>query len=77
MTNFCSTALKGMQDYKGKLVEFTQGNTNSALEFVKALPGVKSPSSTEHARQQLETISRADQAARGTHKHVTVGTAER
>ena len=28
MTNCCSTALKGIQDYNNKVVEFTQANTN-------------------------------------------------
>jgi phasin len=62
MTNFCSTALKGLQDYNSKLAEFTQTNTKSAFEFAQNLAGVKSPSefvqlSTDHAKHQIETMT--------------------
>jgi phasin len=81
MTNFCSTALKGVQDYNSKLAEFTQTNTKSAFEFVQSLAGVKSPSefvqvSTDHAKHQLETMAeQAKQLAELT-QHVTLTTAE-
>ena len=81
MTNFCSTALKGLQDYNSKLAEFTQTNTKSAFEFAQSLAGVKSPSefvqlSTEHAKHQLETIAeQTKQLAELTHQ-VTLTTAE-
>ena len=57
----CSTGLKGMQDYSGKIVEFTQANIKSYVEFVQKLASVKSPSefievSTSHTRYQLETL---------------------
>jgi phasin len=58
----CSTGLKGMQDYSGKVAEFTQANIKSYVEFIQKLAGVKSPSefievSTSHTRYQLETLA--------------------
>src|SRR5262245_40461200 len=58
----CSTGLKGMQDYGGKVAEFTQANIKSYVEFIQKLAGVKSPSefievSTSHTRRQLETLT--------------------
>jgi phasin len=81
MTSCCSTALKGIHDYNGMLVEFTQANAKSALEFVQSLAGVKSPSefaqvSTEHARQQLETIAEQSKQLAEFTQHVTRATAE-
>src|SRR4029079_14906503 len=35
MKNSCSTALKGLQDYNRKVIEFTQANTKSYVEFVQ------------------------------------------
>jgi phasin len=60
--NSYSTAVKGVQDYNQKFVEFAHANTNAAFDFVQKLSGVKSPSafielSTEHARKQLETLT--------------------
>ncbi len=81
MKNCCSTALKGMQDYNNKVVEFTQANTKSYVEFVQKLAGVKSPSefievSTNHGRYQLETVAdQAKQLAELAQK-VTLATAE-
>ena len=81
MQNCCSTALKGMQDYNSKVVEFSQANTKSYVEFVQKLAGVKSPSeffevSTDHGRYQLETV--ADQAKQLAElaQNVTLATAE-
>jgi phasin len=81
MTNCCSTALKGIQDYNGKLFEFAQANTKSTLEFVQSLAGVKSPSefaqvSTEHARQQLEMIADQTKQLAELAQHVTLAAAE-
>jgi phasin len=81
MTNCCSTALKGMQDYNRKLFEFTQANTKSAFELVQNLAGVKSPAefaqvSTEHARRQLETIVEQSRQLAELSQHVTLATAE-
>ncbi len=60
--NSYSTAVKGVQDYNNKFIEFTHANTNAAFDFVQKMSGVKSPSafvelSTEHARKQLETLT--------------------
>ena len=81
MTNVCSTALKGLQDYNSKLAEFTQTNTKSAFEFVQSLAGVKSPSefvqvSTEHAKHQLETIAEQTKQLAELTQQVTLTTAE-
>jgi phasin len=62
MTTCCSTALKGIQDYNNKLLEFASANTASYVDFVKKLASVRSPSefvevSTEHGRYQLETVA--------------------
>jgi phasin len=81
MKNSCSTALKGMQDYNSKILEFAQANTKSYVEFVQKLAGVKSPSeffeiSTSHGRYQLETMAeQAKQLAELTQK-VTLAAAE-
>ena len=81
MTNCASTALKGMQEYNSKLAEFTQTNTKSAVEFVQSLAGVKSPSefvrvSTEHAKQQLETMAEQAKELAALTQRVALTTAE-
>jgi phasin len=58
----CTTALKGMQDYSGKVMQFTQVNFKSHIEFVQKLANAKSPSefieiSSSHTRHQLETLA--------------------
>ena len=74
MTTCCSRALKGMQDYNSKVLEFARANTASYVEFVQKLASVKSPSefivvSTEHGRYQLETVAeQAKQLAELTQK---------
>jgi phasin len=60
--NSHSTAIKGLQDYNNKFIEFAHANANAAFDFVQKLFGVKSPSafvelSTEHACKQLETLT--------------------
>jgi phasin len=57
-----STALKGMQDFNNKFLEFAHTNTNAAFDFVQRLQGVKSPSefmelSTEHTRNQIQAVT--------------------
>src|SRR3984893_8412932 len=42
--NSYSTAVKGLQDYNNKIIEFAHANTNAAFDFVQKLSGVKSPS---------------------------------
>ena len=55
-------AVKGMQEYNNRIIEFAHANTNAAFDFVQKLSGVKSPSEflelwTEHARKQVETLT--------------------
>lgn len=81
MKDSCSTALRGIQDYNSKIVEFAQANTKSYVDFVQKLAGVKSPSeffevSAHHARQQFETMAeQAKQLAELTQK-TTLAAAE-
>ena len=81
VTNCCSTALKGMQEYNNKLVEFSQANTKSALEFTQSLAGVKSPTefiqvSTEHARHQIETMTEQTNQLATLTRQLTLTTVE-
>ena len=81
MRNCCSTALKGMQEYNSKVVEFTQANTKSYVEFVQKLASVKSPSefielSTNHGRGQLETVAEQAKQLAELAQKVTLATAE-
>jgi phasin len=81
MTNCCSTALKGMQDYNSKLAEFTQANAKSTVEFVQNLAAVKTPSefiqvSTDHAKHQLETMTGQVKDLVEITQRITVTTAE-
>ena len=62
-----STALKGLQDYNNKFLEFVRTNTNAAFDFLQKLNDVKSPSefmelSTEHARAQTQTLTEQTKA---------------
>jgi phasin len=76
-----SNAVKGAQDYSNKVVDFTQANTNTAFDFAQRLSGVKSPSefvelSTEHARQQLETLTNQTTQLAALAQRVSLATAE-
>jgi phasin len=76
-----STAVKGVQDYNNKLLEFAQANTNAAFEFAQRLPGVKSPSefvelSTERARKQLETLTEQTKELAALAQKVSLATTE-
>ena len=81
MQNCCSTALKGMQDYNSKVIEFAQANTKSYVDFVQKLAGVKSPSefmevSTEHSRNQLETLAEQSKQLGALAQRVTLAATE-
>ena len=81
MQNCFSTALRGMQDYNGKVLEFAQENTKSYADFVQKLAGVKSPSefvevSSKHAQQQLEALAEQTKQLAALAQHVTLETAE-
>jgi phasin len=61
LKNYCTTAVKGVQDYNSKFMEFAHANSNSAFEYIQKLYEVKSPSaflelSTEHSRKQFEAL---------------------
>lgn len=79
--NSVSTAVKGAQDYNNKIIEFTQTNTKAALDFVQKLSGVKSPSdfvelSTDHSREQFETLTEQTKELAALAQKVTLATVE-
>jgi phasin len=79
--NSFSTAVKGAQDYNTKVNEFAQTNSKVALEFVQKLLGVKSPSdvielSTNHSRNQFETLSEQTKELAALAQKVTLATVE-
>jgi phasin len=56
------TAVKGVEDYNSKFIEFARANTNATFDFVQKMSGVKSPTEfvelwTDHARKQVETLT--------------------
>ena len=75
------TAVKGVQDYNTKFIEFAQTNTEAAFDFVQKLSGVKSPSdfielSTEHSHKQFETLTEQTKELAALAQKVTLATAE-
>jgi phasin len=81
MQNCYSTALKGAQDYNSKFIEFTQANTNAAVDFAQRMSGVKSPSefvelSTELAQQQFATLTEQTKQLAALAQQVTLATTE-
>jgi phasin len=81
MKNCCSTTLAGMQDFNSKIIEFSQANTKSYVEFVQKLAGVKSPAeffevSTDHGRHQLETVAEQAKQLAGIAQRMSLATAE-
>ena len=79
--NSYSTAVKGAQDYNTKVIEFAQTNTKVALEFVQKLSGVKSPSdfielSTDHSREQFETLTEQTKELAALAQKVTLAAVE-
>jgi hypothetical protein len=57
-----ANALKGLQDYNNKFLEFAHTNSNAAFGFMQKLHDVETPSefmelSTEHARTQTQTLT--------------------
>ena len=57
-----ANALKGLQDYNNKFLEFAHTNSNAAFGFMQKLHDVESPSefmelSTEHAQTQTQTLT--------------------
>ena len=81
MKNCYSTAVKGIQDYNNKLIEFTHANTKTAGDFAQRMFGVKSPSeffelSADLAQQQLETLTKQTQQLAALAQQVTLATTE-
>ena len=81
MKNCCSTAVKGVQEYNNKVIEFTQANAKAAFDFAQRMSSVKSPSeffelSTELAQQQLTTLTEQTKQLAALAQHVTLATAE-
>ena len=79
--NSFSTAVKGAQDYNNKVIEFAQTNTEAAFDFVQKLSGVKSPSdfielSTDHSREQFETLTEQTKELAALAQKVTLATVE-
>ena len=79
--NSYSRAIKGVQDYNNKFIEFAHANTNAAFDFVQKLSSVKSPAefvelSTKHARKQFETLTEQTKQLAAIAQKVTLATAE-
>ena len=75
------TAVKGVQDYNKKFFEFAHENTNAAFDFIQKMSGVRSPSafvelSTEHARKQLESLTKQAKELATLAQKATLATAE-
>jgi hypothetical protein len=63
------------------LLEFTHANTRAALDYAQKVSGVKSPSefvelSTQHAQQQLATLTEQTKQLAALAQQVTLATAE-
>jgi len=81
MKNSYSTAVQGAQDYQAKVMEFTNSNTEAAFEFAQKMSGVKSPSeffelSTNHSREQFETLTEQAKELATLAQKVTLATVE-
>jgi len=79
--NSYSTAVKGVQDYNTKVIEFANANTEAALAFSKTVSGVKSPSdfielSTKYSRKQFETLTEQTKELAELAQKVTLATTE-
>ena len=57
MTTCCSTALKGMQDYNSKVLEFARANTASYVEFVQKLATSSRPRNSSKFQLSMGAIS--------------------
>jgi hypothetical protein len=75
MKNCYSTAVKGIQDYNNKLIEFTHANTKTAFDFAQRMSGVKELS-TELAQKQLGTLTEQAQRLAALAQQVTLATTE-
>ena len=81
MKNSYSTAVQGAQDYQSKVMEFANSNTEAAFAFAQKMSGVKSPSdffelSTNHTREQFETLTEQAKELATLAQKVTMATVE-
>ena len=79
--NSYSTAVKGMQDYNNKVIEFARANSNAAFDFVQKMSRVKSSSVfvelwAEHARKQVETLTEQTKQLAALAQKATMATVE-
>jgi phasin len=79
--NSYSSAIQGAQDYQAKFIEFANSNTEAAFDFAQKLTGVKSPSdffelSTNHSREQFETLSEQAKELASLAQKVTMAAVE-
>jgi len=79
--NSYSTAVKGMQDYNNKVIEFARANSNAAFDFVQKMSGVKSSSVlvelwAEHVRKQVETLTEQTNQLAALAQKATLATME-
>jgi len=81
LKNCCTGAVRGVQDYNNKFMEFAHVNSNAAFDFIQKLYDVKSPSafielSTEHSRKQFETLTEQSKQLTALAQKVTSTAAE-
>jgi phasin len=79
--NSYSTAVKGMQDYNNKVIEFARANSNAAFDLVQKMSRVKSSSVfvelwADHVRKQVETLTEQTKQLAALAQKVTLATAE-
>lgn len=77
----CSTAMQGAQDYQAKIMEFANSNTKAAFDFAQKMAAVKSPTeffelSTNHSREQFETLTGQAKELATLAQKVTMATVE-
>ena len=80
MQHCYSAAVKGVQEYNNKVIEFTHA-TKTAFDFAQRMSGVKSPSefvelSTELAQLQLTTLTEQAKQLTALAQQATLATAE-
>jgi phasin len=76
-----STVTKSATEFNRQWIEMVHANTNSTLDFVHQLLGVKSPTeflevSAAHARKQFETFTEQTQKLTGLTQKVTTNAVE-
>ena len=79
--NSYSTAVKGMQDYNNKIIEFARANSNAAFDFVQKMSGMNSSSVfvelwAEHLRKQVETLTEQTKQLAALAQKATLATME-